>query len=56
MDKKEFELFMREQTNAINVYKWCQSEKAGHDLGNDCCIEWVMKYAKKFRKEWEEKD
>lgn len=33
----------------IEEYKWIESEKAEHDLGETCCLEWVKKYAKKVR-------
>jgi hypothetical protein len=39
---------MEAQMDEIEKYKWIESEKAGHDLGNGCCIEWISKYAKKF--------
>lgn len=56
MTKEQFHKFMQDQTNEINIYKWVQSERVGHDLGNECCIEWVMKFAKKFREDWERKN
>jgi len=43
---------MRLQKEEIEKYKWQQSEKAGHDLGNACCCEWIEKYAKDFAKKY----
>ena len=32
-------------THAIEVHKWCESEKAGHDIGWDCAaVSWHMRY------------
>ena len=39
----------------MEIHKWIQSEKAHKDLGEDSLIEWVQKYAAKFREEWESK-
>lgn len=56
MDKKEFEKFMEEQMKEINIYKWLKKNETGEDQGNDCCFEWIIKYAKDFREKWEEKN
>jgi hypothetical protein len=56
MDRKEFEEFMRAQREEILRYKWIESEKAGHDIGQRrAAQEWTDKYAKEFREEWERK-
>jgi hypothetical protein len=52
MTEAEFKRFMKKQLEEIKKYKWIESEKAGKDLGNDCCIEWVTRFAKKFRDEY----
>jgi len=52
MTKQEFNKFMEVQIEEIMKYKWIESEKAGRDLGNDCCIEWIKKFAKAFREEY----
>lgn len=51
---ERFHEFMKAQAHEIDVHKWIESEKAGKDLGNDAVMEWIKKYAKDFRKEWEE--
>lgn len=52
MTKQEFKEFMDYQIKEIEKYKWCESEKAGYDLGSECCMEWVQKFAKKFKDEY----
>lgn len=54
LTKDEFKEFMDEQIKEIEKYKWIESEKAGHDLGNDCCYEWILKNAKLFREKYEQ--
>lgn len=39
------------QCQEIEKYKWIESEKAGHDLGEAARVEWVVKYAAQFGKE-----
>lgn len=41
--------FMADQCNEICIHKWIESEKAGHDLGQDAVRDWINKYAKQFR-------
>lgn len=48
MDKENFKRFMRLQKSEIEKYKWCESEKVGHDLGNECCQDWIKKFAIDF--------
>ena len=38
-----------EQKRQIEIYKWIESEKAGHDLSVEAEIAWVDKYARDFR-------
>lgn len=51
--RDEFDQFFRALNEAqyeeIRKYKWIESEKAGHDLGNDCCLKWIALFAAKFR-------
>lgn len=47
--------FIREQINEMEKYKWIESEKAGKDLGEFAINEWICKYAKRFRDEWNRK-
>lgn len=53
MDAQQFKCFMHDQAEEIKRYKWIESEKAGKDLGNLCCLEWVDKYSATFREFWE---
>lgn len=39
------------QEKMMEEYKWIESEKAGHDLGNCCCLEWIKKFANAVRNE-----
>lgn len=48
--------FLKDECAEIERYKWVQSEKAHRDLGNDCCLEWIEKYAKQYREQWEQKN
>lgn len=51
-DEFNFKRFMRLQIDEIEKYKWYKSEKAGHDLGNSCCQEWIERFAKSFAKKY----
>jgi len=42
----------KNQAEEARCYKWIQSQKAGHDLGENAVIEWVKKYAAKYREEY----
>lgn len=38
-----------EQRHDIDIHKWCESEKVGHDIGIDAAIvSWVLRYKRKF--------
>lgn len=52
MSREEFVQFMEIQTNEMEKHKWIESEKVGHDLGNQAVMDWVRKYAKQFREEY----
>jgi hypothetical protein len=39
------------QIEEMEKHKWIESEKAGHDLGDAAHMDWVIKYAAKFREE-----
>ena len=51
LDVKQFN---KVQLTEIDIYKWLESEKAGHDLGHEAMLEWVKKHAKTFRLEFSE--
>lgn len=48
--------FLDAQREEIERYKWIESEKAGRDLGEAAARDWVAKYAKVFREEYERKN
>lgn len=45
--------FVHDQIQEILKYKWIESERAKRDLGDEACIDWIMKYADIYREEWE---
>ena len=45
--------FLRAEAQEIEKHKWIESEKNGFDLGNRAKFDWIVKYAKTFREEWE---
>lgn len=51
--KVAFVEFLKAQAHEMEVHKWLESEKAGHDLGNAAIQDWIDKHAKAFREEWE---
>jgi hypothetical protein len=51
-EEKEFHEFMKAQEEAIQKYKWIESQKAGRDLGLSCVLYWIDNFAKKFREDW----
>lgn len=53
MDKEEFSEYTNAQLDEIRKHKWIESERAGRDLGQECCLEWIRLYAADFRKWWE---
>ena len=42
------------QLQEILRHKWIESEKAGHDLGKAAVEDWIKKYARLWRKWWED--
>ena len=36
------------ETEEINRHKWIESEKAGHDLGDQAVVDWIEKHSDKF--------
>lgn len=55
MPEDELKEYLSEERSEIERYKWIESEKAGHDLGIQACIDWIVKYGQLFRQLWEEK-
>jgi hypothetical protein len=52
MKPDRFRKYMEKQRKAIEDYKWCESEKAGKDLGEESVKLWISKNAKRFRKDF----
>lgn len=50
----QFKTFLQHQKEEIEKYKWIESQKAGHDLGEDAVRQWVEKFAANYRKEYED--
>lgn len=44
---------LRMQRDEIERHKWIESEKNGQDLGRQAALDWISKYAAKWR-EWYE--
>jgi hypothetical protein len=53
MDRKRMKEFLDAQRVEIERHKWIESEKAGHDLGEAAVQDWINRYAKTFREEYE---
>ncbi len=53
MDRKRMKEFLDAQRVEIERHKWIESEKAGHDLGEAAVQDWINRYAKIFREEYE---
>ena len=49
MEHDEFVQFLADQRVEMEKHKWIESEKVGHDLGNSAVMDWIRKYAKKYR-------
>jgi len=50
---KKLKAFLDDELKEMEKYKWIKSEEARKDLGEICCLEWIKKYAKEFREDWE---
>ena len=50
--KQSMSEIMAAQIHEIDVHKWIESEKAGHDLGDEAVKDWIEKHAAEFREKW----
>ena len=41
------------QVELANIHKWCESQKAGHDLGEEAIVDWVNHNAAAYREEYD---
>lgn len=55
MTKEEIDEFLQQEIHEMEVHKWIESEKACRDLGDEALQDWIVKYAAKYRQEWNEK-
>lgn len=42
------------QVEEMKRHRWIESQKAGHDVGEDAFADWVRNYASDYRSEYEE--
>lgn len=47
--------FLIAEIREMEIHKWIESEKAKRDLGEEALQDWVLKYAAKYREEWNKK-
>lgn len=45
--------FLKDEIKEIEIHKWIESQKAHRNLGLEAELDWVCKYAKAYREEWE---
>jgi len=45
--------FIKDQILEMEKHKWIESEKCNFDLMDIAFLDWIAKYAKIFREEWE---
>ena len=55
LSKEEVLLFNKIQMKEMEDHRWLESEKEGHDIGENAYLDWILKHAKKFREEWFDK-
>lgn len=48
-----YEQLLRLQNIEIGKYKWIRSEEARRDVGREAAVEWVLRYARSFREQFE---
>lgn len=53
MTNETLRKYLHDQVHEIELQKWLESEKAGHDLGEDFVKEWVKTNSKAYREKWE---
>jgi len=51
-----FKRFIESQKHRIEFEKWIEGEKLKKDPGDEYILEWILKNAPDFRKQWEESD
>lgn len=51
-DREEFIQFLKDEKVEMEKYKWIESEKNGHDVGQQAILDWIKKYAASYRTWW----
>jgi len=46
---------MTAEKEEIAKHKWIESEKVGYDLGIYACLDWIHRFAAKWREEYEKR-
>ena len=52
MTDEQMKKFMEDQIEEIQIHKWIESEKAGHDLGSEAVKDFIKNHAAQFREDW----
>lgn len=55
MDYNDYPEDIREQLIEMDIHKWIESEKACRDLGKMAYLDWIERYAEKWREKYEER-
>lgn len=45
--------FLQDEIEEMKKYKWIVSEQNARDMGEQALTEWIAKFAKDFREQWE---
>lgn len=53
MDANEMKEFMATQVHWLEVAKWYEGERLGHEPGEDFALQWVKEHGQEFRTWWE---
>ena len=51
-----FKRFIEAQKHRIEFEKWIEGERQNRDPGDEYILDWILKNAPDFRKQWEESD
>ena len=55
MTPEEMKEFMNGQIEEMMKHKWIESEKAGHDLGEEANKDYLKNYASAYREGWNQR-
>jgi hypothetical protein len=53
MTKQQFKQMLDKEKEEIEKHVWIESEKAGKNMRNEASLDWVLKYAAQWRKNYE---